>query len=278
MKIFAWATDIHLDCTNDASERVKSLLKSAGDADCLLVSGDISVAPMLAKHLQLLDSLAERPVYFVLGNHDFYFSDISTVRRDVASVCRSSSFLCYLSHIPFVKIEKNTALVGHDGWYDAGNGSVEHSQLIMNDWIKIGDYSPACRNTPQGIEISKLEIVNIARSICQVGVKHIAEGIKAAAREKNETIVVVTHVPPFMESYVPNEKKPMRVQDALPWYTCRMMGDMLLRAAKSFPEIKFKVFSGHVHSQYKGNILPNLEVRVGKSEYGTPQLAGIIPI
>lgn len=278
MKVLAWATDIHLDCTVDAQSCVAALVKAAGDADCLLISGDLSIAPALTKHLRLLDSLAERPVYFILGNHDFYFSDVSTVRRAVVDTCRNSNFLCYLSHVPFIRIDTNVALVGHDGWYDAGNGNIEHSRLIMNDWIRIKDYSSALRNTPTGVEIFKNEIANVARSICQVGMKHIADGIKAAVREKNETIIVVTHVPPFTESYVSNEKKPMGLQDALPWYTSKMMGDMLLRAAQSLPHVKFKVFSGHVHSQFKGNILPNLEVRVGKSEYGTPQLAGIIPI
>lgn len=278
MKIMAWATDIHLDCVQDAESSVEVLAESCKDADCLLVTGDISVAPSLPLHLQMLDVILEKPVYFVLGNHDFYFSDVATVRQKVADTCRRGSFLTYLSNVPFIRLDNGVALVGHDGWYDAGNGDINQSKLIMNDWIRIKDYSSALRQTPGGIQIFKDEIVNIARSLCQPGVNHIANGIKAAAREKNDKIVVVTHVPPFAESCVPNESKPMRLQDALPWYTSRAMGEMLLRAAKSLPNINFQVFSGHVHCQYKGKILPNLEVKVGRSEYGSPQLAGVIPI
>ena len=278
MKIMAWATDIHLDCVQNAESCVESLAESCRDADCLLVTGDISVAPTLPLHLQMLDVILEKPVYFVLGNHDFYFSDVSTVRQKVIDTCRRGSFLTYLSSVPFVRLETNVALVGHDGWYDAGNGDINQSQLIMNDWIKIRDYSSALRQTAGGVQIFKNEIANIAKSLCLPGVKHVSDGIKAAVREKSEKIIVVTHVPPFAESCVPNESKPMRLQDALPWYTSKMMGDMLWRAAQAFPNVTFQVFSGHVHCQYKGKLLPNLEVKVGRSEYGSPQLAGVIPI
>lgn len=278
MKIISWCTDIHLDCAEDPEGSTKKLAYASADADCIVITGDISISPAICTHLKLLDEVIQKPIYFVLGNHDFYFSDFVTTRKKVVDTCRSSSFLCYLSNLPFVRLDQNTALVGHDGWYDAGNGDPAISQFVMNDWIRIRDYLPAHRQLMGGINIDKRQIVNIARSVCSEGVKHVADGIKAAVRDNNETIVVVTHVPPFAESCKPSETKPMRLQDALPWYTSKMMGDMLLRAAQSLPHVKFIVLSGHVHSQYKGNILPNLEVRVGKSEYGTPQLAGIIPI
>jgi predicted phosphohydrolase len=278
MKIVAWATDIHLDCVSNVKHHIESLAQAANEADCVFISGDISVAPSLPQHLRMLDELLGKPIYFVLGNHDFYFSDIETVRRKVVDTCRSSSFLNYLPSVPFVRLETNVALVGHDGWYDAGNGSVENSQFIMNDWIRIRDYSEALRPMGGGVQIQKHVVAAIARRICQDSVRHVANGIKLAVREGNTTIVVMTHVPPFAESCLPSKHKPFRVEDALPWYTSKSMGDVLLAAARAFPDRKFIVISGHVHSQFKQNILANLEVRVGKSVYGEPALAGIIPI
>lgn len=278
MKIAAWATDIHLDCVDDAKRHIESLARAAADADCLFLSGDISIAPMLPLHLQMLDRCLSKPIYFVLGNHDFYFSDIETVRKKVVDTTRTSSFLCYLPSVPFVRLEPGVALIGHDGWYDAGNGNIEQSKFIMNDWIRIRDYAEALRPMGEGVQIQKHVVAAIARRICQESVRHVANGIKIAVRENNNTIIVMTHVPPFAESCLPSKAKPFRVEDALPWYTSKSMGDTLLAAARAFPDRKFIVISGHVHSQFKQNILSNLEVRVGKSEYGSPQLAGIIPI
>ena len=41
-------------------------------ADALVVTGDIAESPTLRSALTSLATLTERPVYFVLGNHDFY--------------------------------------------------------------------------------------------------------------------------------------------------------------------------------------------------------------
>jgi hypothetical protein len=57
-----------------------------------------------------------------------------------------------------------------------------------------------------------------------------------------------------------------------------MMGDAIFAAAKAYPNVKFTVLSGHLHSHYEQELLNNLTVRVGKSSYGSPQLAGFIEV
>jgi predicted phosphohydrolase len=274
----AWATDIHLDCVNDASEKLKLLATKSDNCDSYIISGDITISPLLIQHLQLIESILQKPFYFVLGNHDYYFSDIISTRRRVAQTCNSMSFARYLATVPYIRLKRDVALVGHDGWYDALNGNYNNNEILMNDWIRISDFSVAMRSTSNTQLINKDIIVKIARAICQASVNHIASGIKSAIRDKNSCIIVTTHVPPFKESYNSEKYSSVNFSSVLPWYTSKTMGDMLMQAAKTYPHVKFIVLSGHAHSHYNEDLLNNLNVRVGKSAYGSPQIAGFVDI
>jgi hypothetical protein len=58
-----------------------------------------------------------------------------------------------------------------------------------------------------------------------------------------------------------------------------MMGDMLRSAARSFPNSRFTVLSGHTHGAYRGTPYePNLHVVVGAAEYGQPKIQDLIDV
>lgn len=274
----AWMTDIHLDSVGDLYGKVLKLSESTAGCESVLISGDISVSPMIIEHLHVLEEALQKPFYFVLGNHDYYFSDIISTRRKVAQECRNLSYARYLATVPYFQIKPGVAIVGHDGWYDALNGDLRNNDIVMNDWLKIADFSTAIRSSFTGKVLDKATIVSVARAICRASVTHIASGIKAAAKDKNSHIVVVTHVPPFRESYNGDKHRGMDSTSALPWYTSKTMGDTLLAAAVAYPHIKFTVLSGHTHSNYDNDLRNNLNVRVGKSQYGAPQIAGYVDI
>ncbi len=81
----AWATDIHLDHASE-SVRHRFCQSAKEQADALLVTGDIAESHVLGSALTALAALSERPVYFVLGNHDFYRGSIAATRRQVGYV------------------------------------------------------------------------------------------------------------------------------------------------------------------------------------------------
>lgn len=274
----AWFTDIHLDHVNDIGTTISGLAHASAKCDSVIITGDISLANMLIGHLMLLDQILEKPIYFVLGNHDYYFSNIRVVRKHVIDACRSMSYARYLAAIPYVKLTNETALIGHDGWYDALNGNPRNDVMLMNDWIRIQDFSPAIKGGLGNRMLDKSMIIQIAQAICVAAVKHVADGIKLAIRDKHKNIIVATHVPPFKESYNSDKHRGLDIADVLPWYTSKTMGDMLLSAAKTYPHIKFTILSGHSHSHYDQDLLNNLNVRVGKSLYGSPQIAGYVDI
>lgn len=271
----AWATDIHLDSVQDLTANMQTLSSQLNEFDSIVITGDISTANTILDHLKILDNFLKKPSYFVLGNHDYYYSDIISTRRKVVELCLGTKFVKYLGGIPFVKLDKRTAMVGHDCWYDALNGDPGGSEIVMNDWLKIKDFQPALQKTNQGIMIEKGMVSMIAQAINRASTKHILEGINEAIKECSH-VVIATHVPPFKESYTKEKYKDIATDYVLPWYTSKSTGNMLLSVAKTYPKIKFTVLSGHTHSPFEGSILRNLHVKVGKSQYGTPQIAGCI--
>ncbi len=278
MAKYAWATDIHLDCVDEQGliKFAESLIVTEPQA--VLLTGDISNAKQVIYHLSALERVVQRPVFFVLGNHDYYGSEIAEVRKAMKELSNMSQFLKYLPMTQFVPLTANTALVGHDGWYDALYGDY-NSRFMMSDFTAIKDFVPFSGGGSYVKLMHDIKdrygLVEFARSLAHAGVMHVHNGIKAAART-HKNIVILTHFPPFAESHIHEGKQ--GDASAMPWFTSKMMGDMLMDAAKAYPNIKFNVLAGHTHGMYNGNPMPNLEVHVGGADYGRPALAGLVEI
>jgi len=280
MSKYAWATDIHLDHIDDEGRLVRfaeSLV--ASDPTGVLITGDISNSKTLVYHLSLLERVVQRPVYFVLGNHDYWDGEIEPVRKSMQELTNMSQFLKYMPMSPYVVLTPGTALVGHDCWYDAQCGDPLNSRFMMNDWSMTKDFiqhSGGYSFMSRFHEIrDRASLISQVQKLAHEGVMHIHNGIKLAARH-HKSIVVMAHYPPFQESHVYNGD--VGDDQAQPWYTCKMLGDMLLDAARAYPDVKFTVLAGHTHGFYRGNHAPNLEVNVGGAAYGRPNVARLIEV
>jgi len=266
-----WATDIHLDfITSDNNFFITScnldMFCSLFDgSDAVILSGDISTAPQLRNHLSALETRLKRPIYFVLGNHDFWGSNIAETRASATSLSNSSKYLRYLSTVPYIELTKGVVAVGHDGWYDGLYSEPRFSNFFMNDWSHIGDYM----GVNQNLDVDYETILTLARSQANLAANHVAAGIKSALEQMNpRKIVVVTHVPPFTQ---PLDLSHETKQNLYPWYSSKIMGDMLLTVASNNPRVDFEVFCGHCHIKYGGQIIPNLKLHSGGVEYSVPR-------
>jgi len=92
----AWATDIHLNFLTSIDRR-RFLESVKGQADALVVTGDLAESNSLGEVLRQMDSVSDMPIYFVLGNHDFYRGSVVDTRADVEEMIRNSGNLVYLS-------------------------------------------------------------------------------------------------------------------------------------------------------------------------------------
>jgi predicted MPP superfamily phosphohydrolase len=272
MQSYAWCTDIHLDhLTQPALMKYAQSLKDSR-VDGLFLTGDISNSNKLLEHLGFIEAAFRRPIYYVLGNHDYYGGNIFEVRRQVHAVNSVSEHLRWLNDLSYIPLTASTAVVGHDGWYDALYGDAPGSPVVLNDWRHIGEFYRAT----EGNLTRKDRIIDESRKLAHEAVTHLHNGIKGAVRYHNN-IIILTHVPPFAEAHIYNNRQGDK--DYLPWFTSKMCGDMLRSAAKAFPKARFTVLSGHTHGAYRGTPFePNLEVMVGGAEYGQPRILDVLQV
>lgn len=260
---YAWLTDIHLEFLRN-KETVAFIKELASrKLDGLFITGDISTASQIEAHLQLFEDLYQSPVYFVLGNHDYYGGSIETVREMVERICSKSKWLHWLPVSGVVVLGKDTCLIGHGGWADGRFGDYAGSKMLLNDYVKIDNFLRAG-------EIGRLALMN---SLGDQAAGYLRDILQEALKQYRQ-IIVLTHIPPFKESCW--HEGEMSVDDWLPLFSCKAIGDVLTEVMATAPDKQMTVLCGHTHSSVECRILPNLLVKTGGAKYGSPMIQEIL--
>jgi predicted phosphodiesterase len=254
----AWLTDIHLDHLGGRLDEVLSDLGKT-DVDCFLVTGDIAQAPSITVCLQKMESELGRDIYFVLGNHDYYFGSVAEVNDCVRSACRKSDRLHWLGGTGAVRISTGTALAGCDSWGDCRLGNVRGSGVVLNDFRLIKELAGLGRDA----RLKKL------RALGDEAAAHLRKAVVEALSIADH-VAVLTHVPPFAEAAW-HEGNPSHA-DWLPYFACKAVGDVLADVMQANPDKRMTVLCGHTHSSGVAQILPNLTVCTGAADYGRPEV------
>src|SRR5437868_5134890 len=140
MKRFAWITDPHFNFVErEAFESFCDTL-AATNVDGVLLGGDIGEAYNIGQYLEPLATRLSCPIYFVLGNHDFYRGTIAGVREKIENICTAFPRLVWLPRAGLVELTPTTGLVGHDGWADGRLGDYQNSTVFLNDYLLIGEF------------------------------------------------------------------------------------------------------------------------------------------
>jgi Icc protein len=261
----AWATDIHLDFLDAAGVGTFTAELERTGADAFLIGGDIAKAGSVERHLRAFEARLLRPVYFVLGNHDFYVGSIAKVRAAMAGLSRRSRLLQWLPAAGIVPLGSSTALVGHDGWGDARHGNPDTTPVRLNDFVMIEELS----GIPRATRRDRLRALG----------DEAAAFVRATlprAFETHERVLFLTHVPPFRESCWHQGR--ISDDDWLPYFTCRAVGDALLEIMRARPDRDLTVLCGHTHGAGTAEILPNLRVWTGGADYGKPRVERVLEI
>jgi len=261
----AWVTDIHLDFLDGAGIEafLDALVRSR--ADGFLVGGDIAKAGSVERHLRTFEGRLLRPVYFVLGNHDFYLGSITRVRAAMAALTGSSRLLQWLPAAGVVPLTATTALVGHDGWGDARCGDFENTPVRLNDFVMIEELSGIDRRV-------RLQRLRALGDEAAAFVRRTLPG----ALDRFRKVVFLTHVPPFREACW--HRGAISDDRWLPYFTCLAAGDALREILAARPDCDCTVLCGHTHGAGTAEILPNLRVWTGGAVYGQPHVQRVIEI
>jgi len=268
-----WLTDLHLNLLG--SEQRQAFYRRLAGISCeaYLLTGDLGEAGGLCELLCEWDDVLRRPLYFVLGNHDFYRGSIETVRHDVAALCRERPRLCYLTQESGRPLTEETFLVGHDGWGDARLGDYEHCESTFHDVARIAELEPFRRPAPERVDKETLR--PLLQAWGDAAAQHLAR-VLPMALETFPRAIVLTHVPPFREACwydgkLVNDKR-------LPLYTCHAVGEVLKHTMQTRPERELLVLCGHTHGRGQAQILPNLTVFSGGADYGRPALQQVLRV
>lgn len=278
----AWCTDIHLDFLEreGGTERIVNDFTtplSGVACDGFVISGDISLANDIVRHLRILDEVVKKPVYFVLGNHDFYGGSFDGVRSRVRVLCSTSNNLRYLTGGGVVSLTPSTAIVGDDGWYDALHGDPFRSQFVMTDWFRVSDYleAGAVSMSSHGQRPHLGTVVALSRKFAVASANRVLESARVAS-QSHSTVLVITHVPPWPKVHMHGGEG--GDNGTQPWYTSKLMGDAIEMVAAENPGVKFEVFCGHTHGLCSAPITGNVTCHVGGAKYGDPRVQGVLQI
>ena len=265
MKRLAWMTDIHLNFVSQ--DLIKDFARKILDAvpDAVLLGGDIGEADNVERYLMLLRELLKIPIFFVLGNHDYYRGSIAEVRRRMANLSANLPGLHWLSEMDFISLSEDTALLGHDSWADGRLGNGAKSTLLLNDYLLIRDFI----GLPVARRFQKL------KALGDEAARHFLR-VLPKAFEQHRNIIILTHVPPFRESCWHEGR--ISDNDGLPHFACKAAGDAMLREMQQRTDGNLLVLCGHTHSEGEVRILPNLCVRTGGAIYGSPAIQSIVEV
>jgi Icc-related predicted phosphoesterase len=260
-----WLTDLHLNFVSPPERTAFYSQLRARNLDAILLGGDIGEADSVTQFLAEIESALQMPIYFVLGNHDFYRGSIAAVRDAVARQAAASRWLRWLPASGVVPLTDSTALAGHDSWADGRLGDFFRSEVLLNDYLLISELSG------QGKRERYAQLNALG--------DEAAEFLERRAREAlagRRNIIVLTHPPPFRESCWHEGR--ISDDDYLPHFACKAVGERLAAIMRDCPGKTMTVLCGHTHSSGFARILDNLVVYTGHALYGEPELQRVFEL
>jgi len=265
----AWLTDIHLNFIDVSARQNFYQTIVSENIDSVWITGDIAEAPCLADILIEMAEKINKSIYFVLGNHDYYRGQVNEVRHVMATLTASHPNLFWLPVSSIHLLDQDIFLIDQDGWADGRLGDYVNSRVALNDSRMITDLF-------QEKIVGRFQLLEKMQQFADADSRKLQEILEQVINKNPKKVVVLTHVPPFKESSMHQGK--VSDDDWLPYFSTKIMGDVLMQAAQQNPDVEFLVLCGHTHSEAIYQPLSNLIVETGKAEYRHPEIQKIISI
>lgn len=258
MQKVCWFTDIHSNYMSAAErKRIYEQMRNV-PADIILITGDIADALVIAEELASMAEVIQKPIYFVLGNHDYYHGNVAEVREKMQRLCTGHRFLHWLPQAGGVLLDENTLLVGQDSWADARLGDFQNSDVVLTDSRLIGDL--AASSASGGRE----QLLSRMRALADVDAAALDQSLTSNITPQIQRVIILTHVPPF-EGACWDQGSMISNPSLRPFFTSKIIGDVILRVAQSHPTTQFLVLCGHTHFPGVYRPAANVLARTGKS-------------
>jgi len=119
-----WLTDTHVDKMSAENDQELLDFILASKADGMWLTGDIGDPPHNIEFLKALFERFKKPVFFVLGNHDFYTYKIADLRFKMTQLVKSYPLANYLSETPGLDNDGHL-IVGMDCFANTGQDIIQ---------------------------------------------------------------------------------------------------------------------------------------------------------
>jgi 3',5'-cyclic-AMP phosphodiesterase len=256
MKRIAWLTDIHWDRLSADDRREQTGWIADAEPDAVILSGDIGEADSFGGFLAELHERLNLPVYFILGNHDFWRGSFDGARKEARRLSERFENLHYISDSDVVPLNENVCLIGDDGWADGRAGDPREARDFPRDFLRIADFAKLSRDE----YFARLNLLGD-----EVSARTRTKLLRALAHNSYRHIYLTTHVPPFGEACLDSYR--ICHKHKLPFYCCQALGEMLVEVMKDYPDRKLTVLCGHTHNECDLKVRDNLRVLVKEAAY-----------
>src|SRR5258708_1792452 len=221
----------------------------------VFLTGDISHSGFtLIDDLEFIAKRIGRPLYFTMGNHDFWFSSFEKVSNQLTSICKKYPNLVWIDRAGVVPLNDEAALIGQMGWYSADQGNPEYIKYTF-DWFMIEDFRKL-KTWNQRFELF--------RELAKKDAEKLANKLEEAI-ETYKTVYALTHFGGWPEGSRHNSI--ISEEFWKPYNTNSYLGPALEKVMEKHKKRRLYLFSGHVHSAATLHINRCIEARVGRGSY-----------
>jgi len=251
---YLWFTDLHLNRVSPIKKVlfINHIIKEKPKA--IFLTGDISNGMILYYDLYLLARFIKCPIYFILGNHDYWNSSIEKTHNKVKLLCDKFPNLIWLSEQDFIELNEDVAVIGDEGWFDGRNGNTDYLKLTVDQYF-IEDF----RHYKSMDE--KLE--HWRKMSFESSLK-IKDKLQKALNKGYKTVYILTHFPPWVEAT--RARGTFLEKFWLPYNTNVKMGQTIEQVMKNRLKSKVIVLCGHIHADTIIHVSSNIECKVNKDK------------
>ncbi|WP_165475086.1 metallophosphoesterase family protein [Legionella yabuuchiae] len=238
-----WLTDLHVNRLD--KEQYIHLLEriQASEAEAVWITGDIGDPPLNWRFLEDLFCKFTKPVYFVLGNHDYYHLQVDEARQKARNLSHAYPNAYYLTYESGFTLKDNF-IVGIGCWSNTGS-----IPLRENTW-----------DSDSIKDLMRLNLDDLNSKLNQLAEQDAAfllQKCAAGIKKSIKTIIIFTHIPPMeaMHGHYPVRT----LEENRTIYYSFALSDALKQLLDTYPEINLRVYSGHLHQVQEYQITDRLQ-------------------
>jgi predicted phosphohydrolase len=248
---YLWITDPHLTPLT-RRKMLNAILDRAPVG--VFLTGDVSTCSQT--FLGELDFLGERigrPLFFVYGNHDLWFSDRASVENEIRALCRKHKNLIWMNESGIVPLNESSCVIGHNGWYDGRNGNSDYIRYTA-DWFLIKDF----RQLP-----TMPDRIDLFRKWADESAEKLSAQLEEAVKTY-KTVWLLSHFPMWKEAH----RASAFLEQFWASYNCNLvLGQALEKVMANYKKRHLICLTGHTHSPVHIFVSRGIECRVGRAKY-----------